>query len=219
MLVKKSLLVALPLLVAANFIYTQTLDERPKTDLVPTGDQSRVSVVIGRILSQYHYQKTSIDDSLSSELLDNYLKNLDYNRMYFLASDVKSFEKYRYQLDNDLKDGNLTPAYEIYQVYKTRAAERNAHITRLLATEMDFTADEYFNVDREKAPWPKDTQEVNDIWRKRVKSEALNLKLSNKKWDEIAKLLGERYKNIDKAVSQSTSEDVFEAYMNSFAET
>ncbi len=218
MLVKKSLLVLLPLLVAANFIYTQTLGDQPKTDLVPTSDQSKVSVVIGQILSQYHYQKTAVDDSLSSELLDNYLKNLDYGRMYFLASDVKGFEKYRYQLDNDLKDGNLAPAYEIYQVYKTRAAERNVYVTQLLAKEMDFTADEYFNVDREKAPWAKNTEEVNDIWRKRIKSEALNLKLNNKKWDEIAKVVGERYKNIDKAVSQSTSEDVFEAYMNSFAE-
>lgn len=212
MLVKKFLLVLLPLLVGANFIYNQSLDTQPKTDLVPTSDQSKVSVIIAQIFSQYHYQKTTLNDSLSSELLDNYLKNLDYNRMYFLASDVKSFEKYRYQLDNDLKEGNLAPAYEIYQVYKNRATERNAYVTKMLAKEMDFTADEYFETNREKAPWAKDQNELNDLWRKNLKEQALRLKLTNKKWDEIVKVLGERYKNIDKAIGQASSEDVFEAY-------
>jgi carboxyl-terminal processing protease len=218
MIVKKSLLVLLPLLVGANFIYTQTFDNQPKTDLTPTGDQSKVSVMIAQILSQYHYQKTNIDDSVSSQLLDNYLKNLDYNRMYFLASDVQGFEKYRYQLDNDLKEGNLKAAYEIYQIYKNRATERDAYVAKLLEKEMDFTVDEYYDTDREKAAWAKTNDELNELWRKNIKEQALRLKLTNKKWDEISKVVGERYKNIDKIISQTTSEDVFEAYMNAFAE-
>ncbi|MDJ1504625.1 carboxy terminal-processing peptidase [Xanthocytophaga agilis] len=218
MIVKKSLLVLLPLLVGANFIYTQTFDNQPKTDLTPTSDQSKVSVLIAQILSQGHYQKTTLNDSLSSQLLDNYLKNLDYNRMYFLASDVQSFEKYRYQLDNDLKDGNLAAAYEIYQIYKNRALERDTYVAKILEKEMDFTVDEYYETNREKASWPKNTDELNDLWRKNIKEQALRLKLNNKKWDEISKVVGERYKNIDKIISQTTSEDVFEAYMNAFAE-
>ncbi|MDJ1496419.1 carboxy terminal-processing peptidase [Cytophagaceae bacterium DM2B3-1] len=218
MIVKKSLLVLLPLLVGANFIYTQTFDNQPKTDLTPTSDQSKVSVLIAQILSQGHYQKTTLNDTLSSQLLDNYLKNLDYNRMYFLASDVQGFEKYRYQLDNDLKDGNLAAAYEIYQVYKNRALERDTYVAKLLEKEMDFTVDEYYETNREKASWAKNPNELNDLWRKNIKEQALRLKLNNKKWDEISKVVGERYKNIDKIISQTTSEDVFEAYMNAFAE-
>ncbi len=218
MIVKKSLLVVLPLLVGANLLYNQTFDNQPKTDLTPTSDQSKVSVMIAQILSQYHYQKTNIDDSLSSQLLDNYLKNLDYNRMYFLASDVQNFEKHRYQLDNDLKDGNLKAAYEIYQVYKDRATERDAYVAKLLEKEMDFTVDEYYETDREKASWAKSTTDLNELWRKNIKEQALRLKLNNKNWDEISKVVGERYKNIDKIISQTTNEDVFEAYMNAFAE-
>ncbi len=218
MIVKKSLLVLLPLLVGANFIYTQIFDNQPKTDLTPTGDQTKMSVMIAQILSQYHYQKTTVDDSLSSQLLDNYLKNLDYNRMYFLASDVQGFEKYRYQLDNDLKDGNLKAAYEIYQIYKNRATERDAYVAKLLEKETDFTVDEYYESNREKTAWAKNNEELNEIWRKNIKEQTLRLKLTNKKWDEISKVVGERYKNIDKIISQTTSEDVFEAYMNAFAE-
>jgi len=217
MIVKKSLLVLLPLLVGANLIYTQTFDSQP-TDLVPTSDQSKVSVMMTQILSQYHYQKTDINDSLSSRLLDNYLKNLDDNRMYFLASDVQKFEKYRYQLDNDLKEGKLAAAYDIYQVYINRVKERNAHVNRLLAKEIDFTVDEYYETDREKAAWAKNEAELNELWRKYIKEQALRLKLTNKKWEETAKILGDRYKYFDKAFSQATSEDVFEAYMNAFAE-
>ena len=218
MIVKKSLLVVLPLLVGANFLYNQTFDNQPKTDLTPTSDQSKVSVMIAQILSQYHYQKTNVDDSLSSQLLDNYLKNLDFNKMYFLESDVKNFEKYRYQLDNDLKDGNLKAAYEIYQIYKDRATERDTYVAKLLEKEMDFTVDEYYDTDREKTNWAKNTTELDELWRKNIKEQALRLKLTNKKWDEISKVVGERYKNIDKIIAQTTNEDVFEAYMNAFAE-
>ncbi|MCU0353166.1 MAG: carboxy terminal-processing peptidase [Cytophagales bacterium] len=219
MIVKKSLLVVLPLLLGANLLYNRNFDDQPKTDLTPTADQIKVSTVVAQLMSQYHYQKITLDDSLSSHLLDEYLKRLDYNRMYFLASDVQGFEKYRYQLDNDLKKGELAPAYEIYQVYKKRAAERNAHVAKLLEKEMDFSADEYYETDREKAPWAKTTAELDDLWRKSVKEQALRLKLAkDRKWDEIAKVVGERYKNMDKIIGQTTSEDVFEAYMNAFSE-
>ena len=112
---KKFLLLLLPLLVGANFLFfrMQTSDERKVKDgeLAPTDDQVKVGLLVTQIFSQYHYKKTRLDDSLSANIMEQYLKNLDYNKMYFLASDIEKFNKHRFQLDDNLKDGEFAVPY------------------------------------------------------------------------------------------------------------
>jgi carboxyl-terminal processing protease len=222
MIMKKFLLLLLPLLVGANFLFfrMQTSDERKVKDgeLAPTDDQVKVGLLVTQIFSQYHYKKTRLDDSLSANIMEQYLKNLDYNKMYFLASDIEKFNKHRFQLDDNLKDGEFAVPYEIFNVYRTRVKERDAYVKQLLEKEFDYTVDEYYDSEREKAPWAKSAAELNEVWRKYVKNQALSLKLAGKSWTEASKTLGDRYQNIDKSIAKSTSEDVFQAYMNSFAE-
>ncbi|MFZ6044266.1 tail-specific protease, partial [Vibrio natriegens] len=72
-------------------------------------------------------------------------------------------------------------------------------------------------IDRSKLDWAKDRNELNEIWRKRVKYDALNLKLTGKEWPDIKETLEKRYNNALKRLTQSHSEDVFQIYMNAFA--
>ncbi|HET9054220.1 MAG TPA: tail-specific protease, partial [Cyclobacteriaceae bacterium] len=144
--------------------------------------------VISLLLVNYHFQKLDMNDSLSSAIYDGYLKALDNNRSFFLASDIASFEKYRYQIDNLTAAENVSPAFAIYRVFRKRFHERVDFVmTKLVDYEFDFTKDEYYDYDREKAPWPKSQQELNDIWTKSIKNQALSLKLSGKKPEEISK--------------------------------
>ncbi|QHT72032.1 tail-specific protease [Rhodocytophaga rosea] len=186
-------------------------------DLRPDQSQAKVEMLVTQIMTQGHYRKVNLDDSLSSVILDKYLQSLDNSKVFFLASDVANFEKYRKEIDNDLKKGELEPAYQIFNIFKTRFDERMTYVSQLLEKPFDFTVDENYETDREKAPWPKTVAEANEEWRKMVKSQALNLKLSGKKTEEISKMLKERYENQQKAITKSTSEDVFEIYMNSFS--
>lgn len=205
------------LLEAQQIAKNTTASPTVAADLRPDQSQAKVEMLVTQILTQGHYRKVSLDDSLSSVILDKYLQSLDNSKVFFLASDVAAFEKYRNQIDNDLKKGELAPAYQIFNVFKNRFAERMDYVSQLLEKPFDFTVDESYDTDREKAPWPKSVAEANEEWRKLVKSQALNLKLSGKKPDEINKMLKERYQNQQKAVTKSTSEDVFEIYMNSFS--
>ena len=186
--------------------------------IMPTPKQEKVNQLVTEILTKYHYRKLSLNDSLSSAIFDRYLKTLDFNRVYFLASDVAGFEKYRTQLDDDLKEGKLEPAYEMYNVFKRHFKERNEYVSKLLEKEFDYSADEYYISDREKASWCGTKQELDEEWRKMIKNQALSLKLSGKSWAETTKVLGDRYKLMDKSIGQYNSEDVFQMYMNSFAE-
>jgi carboxyl-terminal processing protease len=192
---------------------SDTLNLKPES-IYPEEDQ-----LIQSIISRYHYKKFSLNDSLGSVIFDRYLKDLDYNRSYFLQSDINSFDKYRNKVDNLLEDGNLQPFYLIYNTFRERLDERIAYSDSLLKKEFDFTKDENFDWKRDKAPWFKDVAELNDYWRKKVKNDALNEKLNGKDWKTISESLTKRYENIEKNINQNKSEDVFQLIMNSYTES
>ncbi len=85
-----------------------------------------------------------MNDSLSSVIFDRYLKTLDYNKVYFLQSDIDEFDKYRFKLDDDIKAGDLQPAYDIFNRFKKRIVERTEYVNKLLDKEFDFTKDEKY---------------------------------------------------------------------------
>ncbi len=174
--------------------------------------------MVTRILSRYHYKKIELNDSLSSVIFDNYINSLDYNKSYFLKSDVDEFEKYRYEFDENLYLGKLLPAYTIFNAYKKRMNERIEYVLNNMGKEFDFTINESFKVDREKDEWLNSSAEIDELWRKKLKNEALNLKLSGQEWEKTKETLIKRYQNYHKAILQFKSEDVFQLYLNSFAE-
>jgi carboxyl-terminal processing protease len=102
-------------------------------------------------------------------------------------------EKYRSTMDDDLKEGNLEPAYEIFNLYKERVNERIDYVDELLKDEFNYNVDETYQVNREEAAWPANLHEMNEIWRKRVKNDALNLKLSGKNGNSSVETLKSRY--------------------------
>ncbi|MFN7790983.1 MAG: S41 family peptidase, partial [Cyclobacteriaceae bacterium] len=175
--------------------------------------------LIAEILNANHYRKIKLGDSLSSAILDRFVSELDNNKSYFLDSDIKSFEKYRLIIDDLTKGENVSPAFEIYRVFRKRYTERmNVVLDKLVDSDFDYSADEFYETNREKEPWAKSTDELNDIWRKVIKSQALSLKLAGKKPEEIKETLKKRYERSAKSVSQFNSEDVFSLYMNSITE-
>ncbi len=188
-------------------------------DLQPTATQKKVENLVTEILGQYHYRRVPLNDSLSSKILDNYIKELDFNKMNFTAQDIEGFDKYRYELDDQLKEGDLTAAYQIYNVYRKRAKERFAYVASLLNKPMDFKVDETYSPDREKATWAKTSAELDNIWRKAIKSTLLDWKISGKQDTTAVKDLKERYKRSEKYFDKTKSEDVFQQFMNSFTES
>ena len=139
--------------------------------LTPTSKQRQLDKTIANLLSQHHYQRGKLDDAHSSAILDAYLEALDFNRVFFLASDIASFEKYRYYLDNHLRAGNLQPAFDMFNVYLRRLQERTELIQRQLKGSIDFTIDEAVDLDRQNAGWARSPSELDEIWRKRLKNE------------------------------------------------
>ena len=191
-------------------------------ELNPLSVHPRTSLTIVEQLRHNHYLQKALDDGISSEVFDKYLELLDGARVFFLASDIEAIGKYRYSLDDALKRGNLKPAFEIFNLYQTRLAERFDFLLGLLEAGIggfDFTEEDWIETDRENAAWPADRNEADNLWRKRLKAAILNMKLNGKELPEIQELLTKRYRNRLKQTRQTKSEDAFQVYVNAFAST
>ena len=212
-------------IVASNFLIATYTGEEVKNFsdadtlkvLEPKNHYNIENQLITTILSRYHYKKVNIDDSLSSLLFDKYLKALDFNRLYFFKSDINEYEKYRYTLDDFLISGNIEPFFEIFNRYTLRMRERIAYLDTILTNEFDFTLIDSVEVSREDAEWAQNYFTMNELWQERLKSDALNLKLTGKNWEEIVTNLSNRYDNYKRLLDQYNSEDVFQLAMNSYA--
>ncbi len=174
---------------------------------------------VSQLLRQYHYGHKKIDDAVSAETLDLYIERYDRNRMYFLASDVEQFEQFRYTLDDEIYSGNLEAAYLIFNTLIVRVDQRLAYVKERLVKEFDYTLNETLQVDRSDAPWVHTSAELNELWSKKLKNEALNLKLAGKDWASTQETLTKRYSNLQRRLSQYKSEDVFQDFMNAISET
>jgi len=184
--------------------------------LAPTEQENYVARRVSEIIAREHYRRAPLDDRLSSLILDRYLDAIDGGRSYFYASDIAEFEKYRYELDDAIKSGDVEPAFVIFRRYQQRTRERMNYAIELLSKKPDFDVDESFNFDREKDPWPANAAEMNELWRKRIKNDALSLVITGKQWPEVTDILRKRYERVAKRMDQSKPEDVFEAFMNAF---
>src|ERR1022692_53918 len=189
---------------------------RTAGQLARTEQQGYVARRVADIVAPEPYRRPPLDDRLSSLILDRYLDAIDGGRSYFYASDIAEFERYRYTLNDAIKAGDMEPAFAIFRRYQQRSRERMQYALQLLAIKPDFDVDESYNFDREKEPWPANAAEMNELWRKRVKNDALSLLIAGKQWPESVEVLRKRYERVAKRMDQSKPDDVFEAFMNAF---
>lgn len=187
--------------------------------LQPTESHMKEARIIVQILDYFHYRDVDLNDSLSSVIFNNFLEALDGNKNYFLASDIKSFEKYRYTLDDDLKRGNLVPAFYIFNIYKNRLESRLKYALANVDYKFDYTKNEIFHFDRKDMPYASTEAELDELWRKTIKNQAVNLKLADSDDAKVTEVLKTRYERFKSNVDKYNSNDVFEIFMNSVTES
>lgn len=188
-------------------------------NLKPDAQQALITKEIAELVTSFNYKKVNLDDSIGGVIFDNYLKGLDGNRSYFLASDIKDFEQFRTTFDDDLKEGDLSAAFYMFNTYQKRYNENINHSIKALKQKFDFTKNESYVYDREKLPWFKTQDESNQSWTKKVKYDFLNLKLANKQDTAIVSALKKRYDNLIAQSNKINNQDAFQVIMTAFTES
>lgn len=193
-------------------------------ELSPEAAYSETTQDIIRQLTRNHYSEINFNDEFSSEMLDSFIKTLDGTRIYFTQADIDEFEQYRTELDDLLQAGNVDFGYLIFNRYRQRLMDRLVYSLKRIEedpSDFDFTVDEFIIVDRAEAHWPADHAELTDLWRKRIKSSVLSMKLDeeDKSMADIREELSKRYRSQLSQVLKTNGLDVYQRYMDAMTMT
>ena len=188
--------------------------------LHPDEKQIEVSRQVASLIANYNYKKVPIGDSLSRLIFDNYLKSLDDNRVYFFEKEVSEFKENRDLMDDQMVNGDLEPAYHMFNVYLERYVNRiQFMIAQLPTIAFDFTKNESLVYNREKLPFMQTQAEMDAYWLQRLKYDLLNLKLAGTDEVKSKETLKKRYENLLSQIAKIESYDVFQSLMTAYTES
>ncbi|XYJ08803.1 carboxy terminal-processing peptidase [Telluria sp. B2] len=213
---KQMLMIALAFAMSTHAVTAQP-EKVASTQMKPVAAQTQAALWASRVLARYHYKAMPLDDAMSEKIFDNYFESLDSEKLYFTQADIDRFAPMRTKFDDAINNEELAVPFAIFNLYQQRFNDRMNYARGLLKTKFDFTVDETLQLDREKAPWAKNEDEVRDLWRKRVKNDWLRLKLAGKDEKAIRETLDKRYAGYISRLQKLNNEDVFQMFMNAYA--
>jgi len=184
-------------------------------------DHSQISVTVGRLLEQHHYNQQKLDEEVGKQILVNYIEALDHSRLYFTQADVDTItQKYGANLDSRILLGNASPAVEIYTLFRKRVEERIAKVKQWIEKDhFDFKSSRTVAINRQKLPWPKDSTEADRIWHDRIENEFLQERLSKQSDGDPKKVLNRRYGQVLKNLEEQTDADAVNTFISVIAQT
>ena len=212
---KKWFLIGLAILLSTQAM--QAVPLSPANQLKPLSQQAQAAHLSAEILSKYHYKPIKLNDISSNKIFDNYLKSLDGERIFFTQEDIDKFTFARTRLDNALLEEDLSIPFNIFNLYRERVTQRIQYAKSLLKKPFNFEVKEQYQYVRENAPWEKSAEDLNELWRKRVKNDWLRLKVAGKDDKSIIETLTKRYDNSLASINKIKSDDVFQSFMNAYA--
>lgn len=150
------------------------------------------------VIEKGHYSPAAIDDNFSKGVYKDYIQALDPSKRFFLQSDIDEFSKFETELDDALINKDLTFFSLTYDRLMKRMDESKKIYKEVLSVPFNFSIDESFNTDYDKAPYAKNEKELKDRWRKQIKLSALSSLTDRLKMQE------DRLKGVE---SKSTEDD------------
>jgi carboxyl-terminal processing protease len=181
----------------------------------PGPNDRHIAVAVRRHLEREHFLKQPIDDAMSRRWFDAFLEALDPTKVYFTQSDIDRFAAKRDLLDDLVKRGDVSFAYEVMERFLQRVDQRLPVIDRVIDAPQDFTVNESIVTDRKAMTWPKSDAEAEDSWRKRIKYDLLVQKMEETPDAEAKEKLHRRYRSFAKRMHQMTADELLEIYLSS----
>ncbi len=184
--------------------------------LEPSQIQAQAANLSAQFLGRYAYKTVPLDDVLSGHIMTKFIKSLDPDRMLFMQSDIDRFMADSTKIDDAILNEDLEIPFSIFNSYTRRVVDRMTFARSELKQDFDFTVREDYPISRDDAPWAQSEKQSDELWRKRVKSDWLRLKLAGQADAAIRETLDKRYKNIMDRVYPYKSDDVFQTFMAAY---
>ncbi len=186
---------------------------------VPTNEDKETAKTVVDLVERGHMARPVIDDEIAVKWCNNFLKDLDPQKYYFLKADVDEFKKEATNLDDQIREGNIDFARRVFERFLVRNDERYKTVQELLKQKFDFSVDEYLTDDPEKIDYPVDKKEADERWRKRIKLDLLQLRADKTDDAEALRKVTVRYRDRNRMFHQFDSNELLEVYLSSLTRT
>jgi carboxyl-terminal processing protease len=186
---------------------------------VVAASKETIAMSVGRLLEEGHYTRQKLNEEVSKKFLLSYLELLDYSHLFFTQKDVDALNgKYGNSMAGDVLLGTLKPAYDIYALYTKRVDDRVAKIKELLKQPIDFKSNATVELSRQKAPWPKDEADADQLWRGRITNELLQEHLSEHPIEPAPQLVARRYDRLARNVHEQDKDEQIKLFLDALAQ-
>ncbi len=125
--------------------------------------------LISYVLQKGHYDSKDINDAFSAEIYKDFINSLDPLKRYFLASDIEEFSKYETEIDDQIKNKELTFFDLVYNRFNQRMEETKGMYETVLDAPFDYNKDEVINVDYDELAYVSSKKEMAQRWRWQLK--------------------------------------------------
>ncbi len=187
--------------------------------MISKPEDSHLLQLVTALTEQAHYSKKNVTNELSPFILVNFLEELDPSKMYFTKSDFHYFQRYRYQIDDALKQGKLEPIFDIFRIYRLRVQQRLEFCMNFILKKKDFNTDDYYDFDRNIKDWSNNEIGLKSLWQGKVQNDLLMIILAGQTQTEAVQILNKRYSRFVKTVNSYKKHDVINIFLNAYVQT
>ena len=207
------------LIISFPIQHLQSTDETIPEVLISKPEDSHLLQLVTALTEQAHYSKKNVTNELSPFILVNFLEELDPSKMYFTKSDFHYFQRYRYQIDDALKQGKLDPIFDIFRIYRLRVQQRLEFCMNFILKKKDFNTDDYYDFDRNIKDWSNNEIGLKSLWQGKVQNDLLMIILAGQTQTEAVQILNKRYSRFVKTVNSYKKHDVINIFLNAYVQT
>jgi len=217
---RKSLLLTTILLGSTESVFASNTVQSASAETVvilkPTEAEEEAGKYITQNLLQNHFRKVSVNDSLSQQIFNRYLDNLDGTKSYFVASEVESLRKiFGSRINKEFLSGKANAGFGIYNFFLKRAKEKMRFMKAAADTiHSNFLTPETLDLDRKADPWPADRRQLYELWKKELKYQWLNIKYSGETTSTIRSAVAKSFTTRLNLLNRQKPDDAFQAYMS-----
>lgn len=150
--------------------------------------------VLNYMLTRGHYVQKELNDDFSEKVFDNFIAGLDPSKRYFTKNDIKEFSKYKFQIDNQLKESDIAFYSLVYGRFLNKIKNAKSYYNAILKKPFNYKKDEIIDLDFKTMDYATSEKELQDFWRKQLKLQTISKIQEEEDLDEEALKKDKSYK-------------------------
>ena len=131
--------------------------------------------IVKYVVEKGHYNSIDLDDNFSVNIFDDFISKLDPQKRFFTVNDIRQLNRYKYKIDDQIKNYQLEFFEETYKTYNQRVSDAKLFVDKVFETDFDFSEDEFIDLNNDSISFSFGKNQLFERWRKQIKYSVLDI--------------------------------------------